>query len=326
MNNPDSNYPTGRRPAAPVIAFDNVGKKYGALQVLTSLSLRVYRGEVYGFLGRNGAGKSTAIKMMLGITKVTSGNIELFGHSVGGSMVEARQRIGYVAQEQHFYPWMSPKHLGKFVRGLYPRWDQRRYQHLLDLFELPLQRKIGHFSGGMKARLALCMAIATRPDCLILDEPTAGMDPVARREFLDLVSKEARHTEATVFFSTHLIDDIEAIADRIGIIESGKTIYEGSLDGLSRHIATYSIDERMVQHGAVPGEFVQAGARLLQQGSRHGRHFTVFEFMHGAPAMPPLAYGWQEDAMTLEDVFIAVVAKSDETRPESGRPAAVRSE
>lgn len=307
MENPYSQ----QRPPEPVIEFIGVGKKYSALEVLTSVSLRVYRGEVYGFLGRNGAGKSTAIKMMLGITGVTSGRIELFGQPVNNHMVHARQRIGYVAQEQHFYQWMTPKQLGKFVRGLYPRWHQRRYEQLLDLFELPFKRKIGHFSGGMKAKLALCMAVATSPECLILDEPTAGMDPVARREFLDLVSKEAQRTEATVFFSTHLIDDIEAIADRIAIIESGRTVYEGGLKSLSAHIATYSIDEAQFQRGATPGMFIRDGAWLLQQGSRNGRHYTVFEFANGAPATPMLDPGWREDSMTLEDVFIAVVAKSD---------------
>ncbi|MEM7260116.1 MAG: ABC transporter ATP-binding protein, partial [Pseudomonadota bacterium] len=195
-----------RRPEpheVPVIRFDNVAKNYGSLQVLTSLSLQVHRGEVYGFLGRNGAGKSTAIRMMLGITSLSSGSIELFGQPISQRLVKTRQRIGYVAQEQHFYPWMTPKQLAKFVRGLYPTWHQGRFEQLLKIFELPLKRKIGNFSGGMKAKLALCMAVATRPECLILDEPTAGMDPVARREFLDLVSHEARRSDTTVFFSTH---------------------------------------------------------------------------------------------------------------------------
>ncbi len=311
MNNRLPPAPSHGHAHTPVIQFNQVGKSYGALQVLSSVSLRVGRGEVYGFLGRNGAGKSTAIKMMLGITEVTSGSIELFGEPVNSHMVSARQRIGYVAQEQHFYQWMSPKQLAKFVKGLYPRWHQQRYEQLLELFELPLKRKIGHFSGGMKAKLALCMAVATSPECLILDEPTAGMDPVARREFLDLVSKEAYRTEATVFFSTHLIDDIEAIADRIGIIEAGRTVYEGGLNALSDHIATYSIDESEFRPGDEPGEFVHGGAWLLQQGSRNGRHYLVLEFANGAPVKPVLNHGWREDAMTLEDVFIAVVAKSD---------------
>lgn len=296
--------------AQPVIALNNVCKQFGSLNVLTGLSLQVNKGEVYGFLGRNGAGKSTAIKMMMGITKVGSGSIHLFGDSIESNVIKARQRIGYVAQEQHFYPWMTPKQLSKFVRGFYPRWDQVRYESLISLFELPMKRKIGNFSGGMKAKLALSMALATQPECLVLDEPTAGMDPVARREFLDLVSDEARRVDATIFFSTHLIGDIEAIADRIGIVESGKTVYEGRLEPLSNSIATYSIDESLYRSGNVPGEFANGADHVLQSSARHGRHVLVLQFPYGAPKSPSLDYGWQQDDMSLEDVFIAVVARS----------------
>jgi len=307
MSNPKPDFSSS---AVPVIALDNVCKQYGSLDVLTGLSLHVNKGEVYGFLGRNGAGKSTAIRMMMGITKITSGSIHLFGQSIGTNVIEARQRIGYVAQEQHFYPWMTPANLARFVRGFYPNWDQLRYENLSALFELPMTRKIGNFSGGMKAKLALTMALATQPECLILDEPTAGMDPVARREFLDLVSEQARRSDATIFFSTHLIDDIEAIADRIGIVESGKTVYEGPLAPLSNSIATYSIDANLYHPGDLPGEFVQGTAYVLQENERHGRYHLVLQFPNGVPGSPELAHGWQEDAMTLEDVFIAVVAKS----------------
>jgi len=310
MNNPKPEFAPSAQSSIPVITLDNVCKQYGSLEVLTGLSLQVNKGEVYGFLGRNGAGKSTAIRMMMGITKISSGSISLFGQTIGGNVIEARRRIGYVAQEQHFYPWMTPKNLSKFVRGFYPKWDQLRYESLLSVFELPMTRKIGNFSGGMKAKLALTMALATQPECLILDEPTAGMDPVARREFLDLVSEEARRVEATIFFSTHLIDDIEAIADRIGIVESGKTVYEGPLAPLSNSIATYSIDAALYNPGDLPGEFVHGSANVLQDNARHGRHHLVLQFPNGVPRSPILAHGWTEDAMTLEDVFIAVVANS----------------
>lgn len=293
-----------------VIELDNVCKHYGSLDVLTGLSLKVRRGEVYGFLGRNGAGKSTAIRMMMGITKISSGDIMLFGESISSGVVSARQRIGYVAQEQHFYPWMTPKQLAKFVKGFYPKWDQHRYENLLATFELPLKRKLGNFSGGMKAKLALSVALATKPEILLLDEPTAGMDPVARREFLDLVSEEARRDDATIFFSTHLIDDIEAIADRIGIIESGKTVYEGPLGPLSDSIATYSIDAELYRSGGIPGEFVTGAVNLLQSYVRNDKQHLVLQFPYGAPNSPVLDYGWSEVHMTLEDVFIAVVAKS----------------
>lgn len=301
-----------RRPTRrePVIVLRGVAKQYASLAVLKSVSLSVYQGEVYGFLGRNGAGKSTAIKMLLGISRASSGSIELFGQPITDNIVTTRQRIGYVAQQQHFYPWMSPLQLGRFVRGMYPRWNQQRYRQLLDLFELPVKRKNGLYSGGMQARLALSLAIATGPECLILDEPTAGMDPVARREFLDLVSREARETGATVFFSTHLMDDIENIADRIGIIESGKTVYEGGLQSLSGLIASYSIDASRYQADAVPGEFVYQRSWCLQQGVRDGRHFMIFEYENGAPLAPPLNDGWRQDAMTLEDVFVAIVGRT----------------
>jgi len=310
MNSPRTEFAQPAQSTVPVIVLDNVCKQYGSLEVLTGLSLQVNKGEVYGFLGRNGAGKSTAIRMMMGITKISSGSIHLFGQSIGSNVIEARQRIGYVAQEQHFYPWMTPKNLAKFVRGFYPKWDQGRYENLISQFELPMTRKIGNFSGGMKAKLALTTALATLPECLILDEPTAGMDPVARREFLDLVSEEARRVDATIFFSTHLIDDIEAIADRIGIVESGKTVYEGALAPLSNSIATYSIDSALYRPGDVPGDFVYGVANVLQDNARHGRHHLVLQFPHEVPRAATLTHGWQEDAMTLEDVFIAVVAKS----------------
>jgi len=310
MSIPKPDIASSAQSTTPVIALENVCKQYGTLDVLSGLSLQVNKGEVYGFLGRNGAGKSTAIRMMMGITKIGSGSIHLFGQSITSNVIDARRRIGYVAQEQHFYPWMTPAHLAKFVKGFYPKWHQHRYEDLISLFELPLDRKIGNFSGGMKAKLALTMALATQPECLILDEPTAGMDPVARREFLDLVSEEARRVEATILFSTHLIDDIEAIADRIGIVESGKTVYEGALAPLSNSIATYSIDEQLYQPGSIPGDFVNDAAHVLQNNVRHGRQHLVLQFPYGVPRSPVLGHGWQVDAMTLEDVFIAVVGKS----------------
>lgn len=293
-----------------VIELDGVHKSYGPLKVLTGLSLQVNRGEVYGFLGRNGAGKSTAIRLMMGISSLSSGDIRLFGKSVKGNVSKLRQRIGYVAQEQHFYPWMTPRMLGRFVSGFYPRWDHQRYQSLLHVFELPAKRKIGTFSGGMKAKLALSMALGTQPECLILDEPTAGMDPVARREFLDLVSEEARQSDATIFFSTHLIDDIESIADRIGIIESGKTVYEGGLAPLSRSVATFSISTEQYTQSHLPGAFMNGPVQLLQNTERQGRRVLVMQFLQGMPATLPLNPGWQQDNMSLEDVFIAVVSGS----------------
>lgn len=295
--------------ASTVLSLNSVRKKFGSLQVLDSLNLSVREGEVFGFLGRNGAGKSTAIRLLMGITRLDSGTIELFGQPLHEDLIGIRQRIGYVAQDQNMYPWMSPTVISKFVRGFYPRWDQSRYVQLLSDFSLPPKRRIGTFSGGMKAKLALTIALSTRPELLILDEPTAGMDPVARREFLDLVRDQTMKDGASTFFSTHLIDEIEAVADRICIVENGKSIYEGTLEPLRNGIASWSIDMNQYVPGSLPGEFARHRLRVLSEGERRGRWVVVMQFSEDTLASNEIMLneGWRHDAMTLEDVFIAVV-------------------
>ena len=302
--------------APAVLSLQSVGKSFGSLKVLNGLSLSVRRGEVYGFLGRNGAGKSTAIRMIMGITRADAGDIEVFGQSLNKGLIATRQRIGYVAQDQNMYPWMSPNVIGRFVRGFYPRWDEARYRQLLNDFSLPPKRRIGAFSGGMKAKLALTLALATRPELLILDEPTAGMDPVARREFLDLVREQTAHDDATTFFSTHLIDEIEAVADRIGIVEAGQTLYEGELDPLRNSITSWSIDAQDYSPGSLPGEFATQRTRVLYEGERRGRKVITLQFMEETLATREiiLNQGWRHDAMSLEDVFIAIVSQPDKHR------------
>lgn len=314
MNDPLSNTfePFAENLAAPtVLGLTALKKKFGSLQVLDGLTLSVRRGEVFGFLGRNGAGKSTAIRIIMGITKSDAGSIEVFGQPLHTNLIGTRQRIGYVAQDQNMYPWMTPKVISRFVRGFYPRWDESRYQHLLNDFELPPKRRIGTFSGGMKAKLALTLALATRPELLILDEPTAGMDPVARREFLDLVRDQTARDGATTFFSTHLIDEIEAVADRIGIVEAGHTVYEGELDPLRNSIATWSIDARQYTPGALPGEFARHHLRVLHEGERRGRWTMTLQFAEESLASHEIILneGWQHEQMSLEDVFIAIVSQ-----------------
>ncbi len=295
-----------------VLDLQSLKKSFGSLAVLDGLDLSVQQGEVFGFLGRNGAGKSTAIRMIMGITRADAGSISVFGQSLHSDLIATRQRIGYVAQDQNMYPWMSPKVISKFVKGFYPHWDGARFKQLMDDFDLPPKRKIGTFSGGMKAKLALTLALSTRPELLILDEPTAGMDPVARREFLDLVRDQTAGDGTTTFFSTHLIDEIEAIADRIAIVEAGRTLYEGELDPLRNGIGTWSIGMDDYVTDGLPGEFARHSLRVLYAGERRGRYVMTLQFAQEALASHEinLHAGWRHDAMTLEDVFIAVVSQN----------------
>jgi ABC-2 type transport system ATP-binding protein len=292
----------------PVLELDALAKRYGRVHALEALTLSVREGEVYGFLGRNGAGKSTAIRIIMGITRASGGQVRMFGeNATRGRHIALRQRIGYVAQEQSFYHWMTPKSLGRFVRGFYPTWDDHAFTTLITRLDLPPARRIAGFSGGMKVKLALACALAHRPRLLVLDEPTAGLDPVARREFLETISEEARQSGATTFFSTHLIDEVEIAAHRVGIVDGGRTLYEGPVDALQ---ARYRLLTPESPHAAAspppalsdPREFrvakhrLKEGVPLVLVEAASPERFGLLE---GA--------GWRVEMLPLEELFIELV-------------------
>ena len=224
-----------------MLKLKNIHKHYGDIRVLSGLDMNVEAGDVYGFLGRNGAGKSTALQIIMGITLASQGDISLFDQTVNADDPSLRRLIGYVAQEQHFYEWMTAAEIGKFQSGFYPSWDHPEYKRLLKRLEVPEHRKILGFSGGMRTKLALCLALAHRPELLLLDEPTAGMDAIARREFIDIVRDQAASGERTTLFSSHLIDEIEMASDKIGILHKGKLNYEGSLKTLKSTVRRFQL-------------------------------------------------------------------------------------
>jgi ABC-2 type transport system ATP-binding protein len=318
-------------------------KRYGKVEALVGLDLRVREGEVYGFLGRNGAGKSTAIRVMMGITRANAGTVRLFGEACGRDPVALRRRVGYVAQEQNFYGWMTPHGLGRFLRGLFPGWEDAEYARLLGALELPPRRKIRTFSGGMKAKLALAAALAHRPPLLILDEPTAGLDPVARREFLDLVRDQAGRGGRTTFFSSHLVDEVEAAAGRVGIIDQGRMLFEGGLDELAGRVRVLRyapargevdrdtlplpgiLSRQAEDQPAQPPIRVQgaglnvlrdrvqgAGLTVLRDGVERGARQLVVQAARPADLrrLEPLPPGWQLQRLPLEEIFIALVTRA----------------
>jgi ABC-2 type transport system ATP-binding protein len=210
--------------------------RYGRVRALDGLSLTVARGEIYGFLGRNGAGKTTTLRVLMGIVAADGGTIELFGEPMKRVSVATKRNIGYVSQEQNFYPWMTPAQLGRFVGAFYPTWDDAEYARLLEVLDVPPDRRSGILSGGTRTKLGLALALAPRPPLLLLDEPTAGLDPVARREFNDLVARMAAERGTTMFLSSHLVDEVEGIATRVGIIQAGRMSIEGRVDELRERV------------------------------------------------------------------------------------------
>jgi ABC-2 type transport system ATP-binding protein len=302
--------------AAPdVIRLRGLVKRYGAVEALRGLDLDVRPGQVYGFLGRNGAGKSTALRIIMGITLPTAGDVQIFGRQLRGEDPGVRRRIGYVAQEQAFYGWMTPLGLGRFVSGFYPTWQDAEYRRLLGLLEIPADRRIQTFSGGTHAKLALAVALAHQPELLVLDEPTAGMDAVARREFLELVRLQAERTGRTTLFSSHLIDEVELAADTVGIIDGGRLLWQGPAGTLQAQFRRLVRDQPDPAAAAPllvgPDGLPLAGLHILedrQEGSRR----TLLVRAADPDVLEALAAAtpdWQRSIPSLEDVFVALVRK-----------------
>jgi ABC-2 type transport system ATP-binding protein len=214
-----------------IIHTERLSKSFGQVSAVSDLTLQVARGGIAGFLGRNGAGKSTTIKMLLGMIHPTSGSGRVldFGITDRRGSIEIRKRIAYIAEDKQAYAYFSVGEMIRFARSFYDDWQPDAERRLLTRFALPPGRKVKALSKGMRTKLALLLALARKPSLLILDEPTEGLDPVSIEELLQaLVAAAADGT--TVFFSSHQISEVEGIADRVCILDRGTLQIDISLD------------------------------------------------------------------------------------------------
>ncbi len=203
------------------IVTDGLTKWYGSKCVVKQLRLRVPEGCVYGFLGRNGAGKSTTIKMLTGMVHPDDGTASLLGQDVATLPPEMRQRIAYLAEGHPLYSWMTIDGLMRFNRPFYPAWNQTLFDQIIEHFQLDRRQKIKHLSKGQVAQVSLALGIAPEPELLILDDPTLGLDTVVRRDFLESLIQIIQKKGRTIFLSSHVLGDVERVADRIGVMVDG---------------------------------------------------------------------------------------------------------
>jgi ABC-2 type transport system ATP-binding protein len=196
-------------------------KCYGNRCVVNALDLHVPQGSVYGLLGRNGAGKSTAIKMLMGMVQPDCGEVEMLGHRVDAMQAEVRERIAYIAEGHPLYNWMTVDEAVRFTKAFYPRWNDRLLAQILDHFELPGRAKLRKLSNGQRAQASLALAVAPDPELLVLDDPTLGLDTVVRRDFLESLIQIIQRQGRTILFSSHILGDVERVADRIGVMVDG---------------------------------------------------------------------------------------------------------
>ena len=205
------------------ITIDGLTKHYGDARVVDSVKLRISPGCVYGLLGRNGAGKSTLIKMLLGMVQPDSGRATLLGEDIAELRPRTRAQIAYLAEGHPLYRWMSVTQAVRFTKGFYPPdvWHDRFLADVLDHFGISLKQKIGRLSNGQRAQVSLALALASDPQLLILDDPTLGLDTVVRRDFLESMIHLIQRSGRTILFSSHILGDVERVADRIGILVDG---------------------------------------------------------------------------------------------------------
>ena len=204
-----------------MIVTRHLTKYYDGHRVVDSLNLRVPQGSVYGLLGRNGAGKTTIIKMLLGMVHPDCGRAEVLGEDCGRLRSETRARIAYLAERHPLYRWMTIGEAVRFARSLAPQWNDALLERILDHFELPLRKRIARLSNGQRAQVSLALAVAPDPELMILDDPTLGLDPVVRRDLLESLIQIIQRQGRTILFSSHILGDVERVADRIGVLVDG---------------------------------------------------------------------------------------------------------
>lgn len=218
------------------ICVDKLAKSFGSHQVLREVSLTIPEGQTFALLGRNGAGKTTMIRALLGLIPSDSGVIRLAGLDPAVSPIEVRSQVGYLGEDQVMYGWMTPIELCRFLAPFYPTWDMNLAGSYLERFDIPLHCKIRQLSKGQSIKLGLVIALAHRPPIVILDDPAMGLDPIARKEFNRDLVEHLQTSGCTVLYSSHLLGEVEAVADAVAILDQGKILRTGTNDQLREEV------------------------------------------------------------------------------------------
>jgi ABC-2 type transport system ATP-binding protein len=203
----------------PAIRTRGLTRYFGAKPAVYELNLEVPRGSVFAFVGRNGSGKSTTIRMLLGLLAPTRGDATVLGFDSARLSPEARTRIGYLTEEHQLYGWMSVRKCAEFQSSFYPRWNEKIFQGVIGHFGLKPTAKVRDLSRGERAGLALGLTLAPDPELLILDDPALGLDPVARRALVESMIYLTRREDRTIFFSTHQLSELERLADYVAVLD-----------------------------------------------------------------------------------------------------------
>jgi ABC-2 type transport system ATP-binding protein len=216
--------------AAAVISVTGLSRRFGSMFALNDVSLFVPRGCVFGLVGENGAGKTTLIKHLLGLLRAQTGTVRLFEQDPIQDTVEVLSRVGYLSENRDLPAWMRVDELLRYTRGFYSSWDDGYAEQLLKQFGLDRTARVRTLSQGQTAKLGLLLALAYRPELLLLDESSSGLDPLVRHDILEAIIRSVAEEGRTVLFSSHLLDEVERVSDHLAMIHQGRILFSGPLD------------------------------------------------------------------------------------------------
>jgi ABC-2 type transport system ATP-binding protein len=289
-----------------VIETVDLTKRFGPETAVSALNLKIKAHQITGFLGRNGAGKSTTIKMLLGMTRPTAGSATVLGYRIDNEResCDIRRHVAYVAEDKPLYAYMTVAELIRFTRSFYQDWRSDAEQRLLSQYNLPPDRKVKALSKGMRTKLAVLLALSRRPRLLILDEPSEGLDPVSIEELLQAMVVAASEG-TTVFFSSHQIAEVERIADRVCIVDRGRVVTDVALDRLRENY------RRITAGFAVAAPTSALPMLGVEQVRVRGRQLTILASQGAegiADHMRSLgAVSIDVEPVTLREVFLETV-------------------
>jgi ABC-2 type transport system ATP-binding protein len=292
----------------------NLGRNFGKFEAVKNVSLRVPKGTVFGLLGVNGAGKSTIIKMVMGHLRPTTGEIRVLGRALGEDLLGIRRRVAYVSENRYLYEWMTVEESIGFTRAFHETWDDRKAADLLKRFSLPPEKKVRQLSRGNRARLCLLLALSFSPELIVLDEPTSGLDPIVRRDFIENIVAEIAEEGKTVLFSSHIVEEIERVADYVGIINEGELLLVSTIDDIkaSYKRVRYATNGTRPEVASVPGV-------LAVENGRHEQILTVSAW--GDETLRSLGERGVKNPevlpISLEDIFVNTVRAERERRANS---------
>ncbi len=290
-----------------VIKTTSLVKRFGKKVAVDNLNLEVPEGSVFGFLGRNGAGKTTTIKMLIGLLESSSGGVSVLGLDPKRDDVQIKRRVGYVAENQKMYDWMTIGEIMRFTGSFYPTWDNDLADELCKRLELSKKDKLKNLSRGMYGKVALLLAMAHNPELLILDDATSGLDVVVRRDFMEGIVDLIHKGGKTVFFSSHMIDEVEGVADWIGIIDQGRPITIAKMDDLKASVKRI----RMIFENNPPIDIKIDGIQEIKTDG-HEVLITTKDFKENTLNILKGKYSPKSlnvIDLSLEDIFVALVGK-----------------